>query len=752
MVVPMSLFMPPAEADYWEQPTIRLLIVTSEDLLDDVAGLVEWKNRTGMPAMAVSWESLVKRHEGADVPESLKMGIAEMKSRFNVDYVMLLGDDHVVPVRFQITDRLGYKTDETNPSVVGAYYPCDAYYADLYDAAGEFDDWDYDENGFYGELLGDYLTGPINHDRIDYFPDVALGRVPASNASEVRRYVEKVIHYESTGAASDWMSNSLVALTTYDFTTFNEAALPAYYDYNGAHFLNGHDDAAVWRALSSWMWHWKNYTATPDQVKALMSQPGLGLIAYFGHGGTSFDDYGSHSWMCDVLECRNLTQFSSENYPIVFSTGCDSGRYTVTPPYMSYVDVAGVAHNGTENGENFTMGAYPPVPHWLQPRIQTWYGAEIDCLPEHSLVSTQLGTIGPINSGFIAYIAGISGMQEWAGELEDDFLQAYFSWDGRYKILGNLWMEMMNHYLSSNGFGRGEHVKNSTDWSDIAAYHQPMKLHLFGDPSLRIGGLPHSPPTLQKTSAVPTLSEGTPFDVSSFLTFADAEGSDARWRFDRDANGIWDSSPSSPEWLDSPLLVYPDDYSGRLLVQASDGEYFSQVVDLDVIVGNVAPSPAILCNASSLFTGKSYRFDLSVGDPGADLWNCTVNFGDGSGAISLTTANSSMQMYHHFSAPGRYLVEMSIRDDDGGTGYKNIAVDVTADPSAPVLEGLRKWFDGQPFIRVTAGLGIALAGGLGASVWFSRVPVGRSVRRLAAIIIPVILAFTALVLLQIIPT
>ena len=71
------------------------------------------------------------------------------------------------------------------------------YYADLFKTGtSTFDDWDENGNGLYGEIEFQ-PDGTINNDNIDFIPDVAVGRIPASDENEVGAYVEKIIRYET---------------------------------------------------------------------------------------------------------------------------------------------------------------------------------------------------------------------------------------------------------------------------------------------------------------------------------------------------------------------------------------------------------------------------------------------------------------------------------------------------------------------------------------------------------------------------
>ena len=195
---------------------IDLMIITHEDFVTECERLSAWKNSTAMTSAVVSWQELAASFPGTDQPEKIKRGIADWHSRYRTKYVLLMGDSDVLPVRYITMD---WNCHTPEPAKITAsdvvYSASDLYYADLYNASEDFADWDYDMNGHYGELLGAWKftgTAPINYDRLDMHPDVAVGRVPASTSQEVRNYVDKVISYETNAdlQSASWLSDALL--------------------------------------------------------------------------------------------------------------------------------------------------------------------------------------------------------------------------------------------------------------------------------------------------------------------------------------------------------------------------------------------------------------------------------------------------------------------------------------------------------------------------------------------------------------
>jgi hypothetical protein len=204
----------------------KLLVIAPAAYLADVQPLIAHKNQTGIPAIAASIESITSFFPGADEPEQIKQAIRYAKENLSTQYVMLVGDAANFPVRFWFL-RGSYTPTYTNGAVIpcnpwGVFIQSDLYYANLYHHAGtypnmvdgEFDTWDANGNGLYNEAwLTNLVSDPANTsgglntacnpDNVDGYPDIAVGRVPARNTSDVQNYVKKIITYETRAPLQD---------------------------------------------------------------------------------------------------------------------------------------------------------------------------------------------------------------------------------------------------------------------------------------------------------------------------------------------------------------------------------------------------------------------------------------------------------------------------------------------------------------------------------------------------------------------
>jgi hypothetical protein len=424
-----------------------LLIIAPDSFLSAAKRLKEHKERTGVLTTVVSLSAVYGDYQGRDEAEKVKRCIAALQRSKSIRYVLLMGDSDIMPVRYTKTDRGDEKACDT------AFYATDLYYAALYKPDGSFDDWDANHNGYFGELHGETHTGPINIDQVTLSPTVAVGRVPASFPTEIDRYVDKIIRYETQAVGASWP---------------RKAALLATHDWSGQK-----NACSVWEKVAQTIGG--TYTTTllstagsPCASAGSLTAPavtqtlnqGVGLVGYIGHGRDDALAIPGGAW--STKEVQALT--NDKQLPVMVVSACNSGGFATQPPYHRYTDVHGVQHPGTDNGESFTT--VPPQPACLQ----SWHDPDGDLA-----TAVTVGT----PAGAIAYVAGVTGMQysEPAVYLVEAMRQA--------PTLGDAWIAMVKRYYQSYPVPA---KLTSPAWHVVARAHQPWKFMLFGDPSLRIVG------------------------------------------------------------------------------------------------------------------------------------------------------------------------------------------------------------------------------------------------------------------------
>lgn len=316
-----------------------------------VAPLVTHKNKTGMPANAISITSLKTYFIGKDDQKIIKRAVQYAYENLSTKYVMVAGDAHMFPVRYRFMHGLSVPYADNPPSdpnaqvpTNGTYIASDNYYVNLYHhtgtypslAKGPFDDWDFNKNGLYNEgTWGDpHALTTSNPDHVDGYPDLAVGRVPAHTAADMTAYVNKIIAYETSTKPTAF---TFVADQQYPGSTSDLQSV-----ISGSKLLTAITPAQITYleievstpATAPWV------ASTASQVAAAAGASSW--VTYLGHGAQLEWGHSGHFF----VESNVLTTSGSTTLPVVFAAGCETGQYVSGHPWhQEYVDTAGVKHN-----------------------------------------------------------------------------------------------------------------------------------------------------------------------------------------------------------------------------------------------------------------------------------------------------------------------------------------------------------------------------------------------------------------------
>ncbi len=154
------------------------LIVSADEMMDEVQPLADWRCRSGVPTRHVALSDALDAGDGADDAARLKDYIRQVWEEGQLRYVLLAGDADNMPYR-TVDVSVDIEAEDTYEVATVA---SDLYYADL------DGDWDPDGDGVWGELSDD----------ADLLPDVAVGRLPVEEWDEIRGYVDKLLTYEQS--------------------------------------------------------------------------------------------------------------------------------------------------------------------------------------------------------------------------------------------------------------------------------------------------------------------------------------------------------------------------------------------------------------------------------------------------------------------------------------------------------------------------------------------------------------------------
>ncbi|TFF99318.1 MAG: hypothetical protein EU540_06910, partial [Promethearchaeota archaeon] len=205
--------------------------------------------------------------------------------------------------------------------VVGndVYKPTDYYYADL---SGT---WDYNGNNIFGE--SPFKTG--TQDEIEWTPEVYVGRLPAGNAIELGKMVNKTLKYEIDPFKGDWMNRMLLAggisdkpyskdpdgedearLTTYVWQHYTQKEM------NFTHLVNF--NAAFYTPPGTWS------ALTHNNFNNSLTS-GYSTIIFAGHGAPSIYEDKDVS---PIYEKDDAEKSNNKNMPsLIYADACSTSTY-----------------------------------------------------------------------------------------------------------------------------------------------------------------------------------------------------------------------------------------------------------------------------------------------------------------------------------------------------------------------------------------------------------------------------------------
>jgi hypothetical protein len=179
------------------------VIVTDDSLVSRFAPLSACiRNELGLTDTIVTVEAIQESFPGRDTPEKIRNFIRHAYDNWLTMYVLLGGDVEIVPPRYVWADH-GSGLEPI---------PSDLYYSAL------DGDWDADDDGQFGEV----------EDSVDLYPDIFVGRCPATTGASVTAVVGKFITYVSNPQAQYLDRVLLSGFDLYSWCIAEEAM--EYYD------------------------------------------------------------------------------------------------------------------------------------------------------------------------------------------------------------------------------------------------------------------------------------------------------------------------------------------------------------------------------------------------------------------------------------------------------------------------------------------------------------------------------------------
>ncbi len=397
-----------------------LVIIAPEEYSAGIQPLIAHKERHNVNTMFKTTEEIYSEHNGRDKPEQIKYFIKDTIENFGVAYVLLIGSVYKLPMRTSsvlLWDQWEHDT------------LTDLYYSDVYDAEGEFCNWDSNNNNKFGE------TG---EDQLDLYPDVHIGRLACDEFKEVETVVDKIIHYEDETFYQDWFYDMIfIGGNTFRWNPgnegeeINEIIMDIMSDFNPS--------AVIWTSKSNFN----------RKAISMAINEGAGFLDYSGHGfehgmGT-YPPIGQRLKVYFTPYIKDLV--NGYELPIIFFDACLTSKLDfVLDDLLSY------------------KGYKPFKILYLLPGIDK--DMKLPCYAWYFVKHEGGGAIATIGATRTAF----GGVDSGAGKMSIEFFKTYKS----SEMLGQMMTKAQNAYITDVPYDEFT-VEEFT---------------LLGDPSLKLGGYP----------------------------------------------------------------------------------------------------------------------------------------------------------------------------------------------------------------------------------------------------------------------
>ena len=279
---------------------------------------VEYKNQRMIPTKLVTLDEIYNGIyfpvQGRDNPEKIKYFIKNAIENWNTSFILLVGGIKYTPSR-EVHIKITSSGDRE-------IFYSDLYYADLYDANGNFSSWDSNNNSVFAEYNWDGNT-----DILDLYPDVYLSRIPCNDEVELENILDKIRYYEENRSYNDkWFRNIItIGGDTFIGDDFNEGEIA---NEEAIELLGDFTSNKIWVSNGR-----LNGSSGVSEIQKALDE-GSGFIYLSGHGST--DKYATHphnnsTWIPTPtrgLYSNQLIDFhNKDRYPIMITTGCSNSRY-----------------------------------------------------------------------------------------------------------------------------------------------------------------------------------------------------------------------------------------------------------------------------------------------------------------------------------------------------------------------------------------------------------------------------------------
>ncbi|PKP54272.1 MAG: hypothetical protein CVT92_00525 [Bacteroidetes bacterium HGW-Bacteroidetes-1] len=277
----------------------ELLIITPQMYESGFADLVSMCKSRGMRTMIKSIEFIASNLNGVDLQEKIRNFIIQEYQTHAIETVLIGGDVELVPYRgFYCYVQSGSGYTDTG-------IPADLYYSAL------DGNWNTDNDNKWGEPGED-----------DLLPEVAVGRFPFSNATELANLIHKSISYQNQPVLGEFTKPLFVGENLYNNPiTWGSDYLELLI---GDRSDNGYTTYGIPSGYSFQKLYEEDYNWSKNDLINAIGQ-GKQFVHHVGHSSQTYVAKMSNS---DITNA-NFSQNNGiiRNYSILQTHGCDCGAF-----------------------------------------------------------------------------------------------------------------------------------------------------------------------------------------------------------------------------------------------------------------------------------------------------------------------------------------------------------------------------------------------------------------------------------------
>ncbi len=429
----------------------KLVVIAPKEFASTLEPLIAHKIAHNVTVKLVNTEEVCNGTyfpaQGRDCAEKMKYFIKNATEQWGTSYVLLAGgrkggiqtEKWWLPVRYSHLDDGGEGT-----------FLSDLYFEDLYDSEGNFQTWDTNDNGIFGEWTN------TSKDILDMYPDVCVGRLPCTSVADVNILVKKIVTYETTTAGSDWFHRFIgIAGDTYpaEGDPVFEGEVTTAKSYSMLKPL-GFTATYLWTSLGT-------FTGSQDVIAGISE--GAGFVHFSGHGNPSI--WSTHKpyndSFVDGLKTSDMHKLKNgEKLPIVIVGGCHNAQYNTS--------LCNIASGVLKYGLKYFQSTRPYGKFYYMEWVP-------QCWAYDMLEQRHGGCIGIIANTGLGYGApGWDTLNQSGRLLEWSFFQAYAN--GSQNLGMAHAMSLVHYMLLYPPMAELIDCKIIQEWG------------LLGDPSLQMGG------------------------------------------------------------------------------------------------------------------------------------------------------------------------------------------------------------------------------------------------------------------------